>query len=153
MASIKMVNACTLQWKYKPHFSCLRIQCWDYTKCNTETDDTAARGHKTYTCATENPELGLFQTGKQNESQNTSRNIYDPFFIFILFVCWKCWCTKYAQIIVVNRSVVTSHCQSSVLINSHAKADRLNYQMLHCCLNHKPLSCKKSVGILEPEVN
>ena len=42
-----------------------RILCWDYTTRNTETDTTAARGCETYRCTTENPELGIFQTGKQ----------------------------------------------------------------------------------------
>ena len=44
---------------------CLRIQCQDYAKCNTETNTMAARGRETYACATKPPELGIFQTGKQ----------------------------------------------------------------------------------------
>ena len=134
-------------------FSCLRIQCWDYTKCNTENDDTAARGHKTYTCATENPNWAYSRLENKMNHKTRLEIFMILSFLFLTFICWKFWCTKYAQIIVVNRSVVTSHCQSSVLINSHAKADRLNYQMRHCCLNHMPLSCIKSVGILELEVN
>ena len=43
----------------------LRIQCQDYTKHNTETNTMAARGCETYTCATENTELGILWTGKQ----------------------------------------------------------------------------------------
>ena len=45
--------------------NCPKIQCRDYAKHNTETDTTAVRGHKTYTCANENPEPGIFQTGKR----------------------------------------------------------------------------------------
>ena len=45
--------------------NCPKIQCRDYAKHNTETDTTAVRGHKTYICANENPEPGVFQTGKQ----------------------------------------------------------------------------------------
>ena len=44
--------------------NCPRIQCQDYTKCNTETDTTAVRGCETYKCAPENPEQGMLQTGK-----------------------------------------------------------------------------------------
>ena len=40
-------------------------KCRDYTKCNTETETTAAKGHQTYAHATEKPELGIFWTGKQ----------------------------------------------------------------------------------------
>ena len=46
-------------------FNCPRIQCQDYTKCNTETDVTAVRGRETYKCAPENPEQDILQTGKQ----------------------------------------------------------------------------------------
>ena len=42
-----------------------RIQCQDYTKCNTKSNTMAARGCEIYTCATETPELGIFWTGKQ----------------------------------------------------------------------------------------
>ena len=42
----------------------LRIQCQDYTKCNTKSNTMAARD-LTYTCATKTPELGIFWTGKQ----------------------------------------------------------------------------------------
>ena len=42
-----------------------RIQSRADTKRNTETNTTAARGCRMYTCATENPELGIFRTGKQ----------------------------------------------------------------------------------------
>ena len=45
--------------------NCLRIQCRDYTKLNTETNTMAVRGCKTYTCATQTPELGISQAGKQ----------------------------------------------------------------------------------------
>jgi len=60
-----MVNACTLQQNQQPCFNCPTIQCQDYAKRNTVTDTMEAQGHQTYTCATENPELGIFQTGKQ----------------------------------------------------------------------------------------
>ena len=43
--------------------NCLRIQCWDYTKRNTETNTTAVRGCDIDTCTMENPELGMFRTG------------------------------------------------------------------------------------------
>ena len=42
-----------------------RIQCQECTKCNTEPKLQQPRGHETYTCATTNPELGIFWTGKQ----------------------------------------------------------------------------------------
>ena len=43
---------------------------WEFStkttqSANTKTDTAALRGCKTYTCTTENPELGIFQTGKQ----------------------------------------------------------------------------------------
>ena len=47
--------------------NCLRIQCRDYTKHNTQTEPMAVRGCGTYTCAIENPEMGMFQTGKQTK--------------------------------------------------------------------------------------
>ena len=51
----------------------------------TETDTKAARGRQTYTCATENPEMGIFQIGKQNKLQNMCRNIYDHFSLLLFF--------------------------------------------------------------------
>ena len=90
--------------------NCLRIQCWDYTKCNTETNTTAARGCDTDTCTTENPELGMFRTGTLINCKiclaismvvlKKNKNI---------LVCWKFRCTKYAQIIWVNRSECSTH--------------------------------------------
>ena len=47
------------------------IQCQDNTKRNTETDTTAARDRTTYTYATENPELGVFQKGKHERCPET----------------------------------------------------------------------------------
>ena len=46
---------------------------------------------------------------KTNKLQNMSRNIYDCLLLlcFCFFICWKCRCTKYAQIIWANRSVIT----------------------------------------------
>ena len=32
--------------------NCQRIQCWDYTKCNTQNDTMSARCGETHTCAT-----------------------------------------------------------------------------------------------------
>ena len=65
-------------------FNCLRIQCRDYTKHNTETDTTAPRGHTAYTCATENPELGILLTGKQ-----TNRKTCPEIFMIFLFACFS----------------------------------------------------------------
>ena len=64
--------------------NCPKIQCRDYAKHNTETDTTVMRGHKTYTCANENPEPGIFQTGKR--TNHMSRNIYDHFFVCVFMV-------------------------------------------------------------------
>ena len=41
-----------------------RIQCRDYTTCNTETNTMASRGCKNYAYATEKTELGIFRTEK-----------------------------------------------------------------------------------------
>ena len=54
MACRKMVNAAELSLTLNR----LRIQR------NTETNTTAAKSHETYTCATKNPEMGIFQNGK-----------------------------------------------------------------------------------------
>ena len=69
--------------------NCLRIQCPDYTKCNTKTGTRAVRGHDTYTYATENPELGLFQTGKQTNCK-TCLEVFTIIFFslnFSIFIC------------------------------------------------------------------
>ena len=58
----------------------------------------AARSCETYSCPTENPELGIFWTGKQ------VRNIYDYQFVLNKFFAYqKFQPTKYAQIVQVNR--------------------------------------------------
>ena len=64
--------------------NCLRIQCPDYTKCSTETGTRADRGHDTYTYATENPKLGLFQTGKQTNCKTCLEIFTIIFFLLIL---------------------------------------------------------------------
>ena len=56
------------------------IQCQDNTKCNTESDTTAARDCKTYTYATENPELGIFQNGKHERCPETLTSFLSDFF-------------------------------------------------------------------------
>ena len=56
-----------------------RIQCQDYTKCNTESDITAARYCNLRMCHRE-PRTGHILDWKTNEPQNMSRNIYDNFF-------------------------------------------------------------------------
>ena len=48
----------------------------------------AARGHKTYTCATENSELGIFWTGKQT-NRKTWLEIFMIFYIFFLFLVFN----------------------------------------------------------------
>ena len=63
--------------------NCLRIQCQDYTKCNTETNTMAARGHKTYTCHRK-PKTGHIPDWKTNEP-HMSRNIYDRIY-FLMFI-------------------------------------------------------------------
>ena len=55
-----MANAHTLQQKYKPRFE-LAQNSVTAQSAKAETDTTAVR----LTCATENPEQGIFQTGKQ----------------------------------------------------------------------------------------
>ena len=86
---------------------CTRIQCWDYTKHNTETDTTAVRGHQIYTCATkkERKRAGHILPWKTNDHK-TTRNIYNCIFgeIFIFLYSKQFKDTKYAQIIWVNRS-------------------------------------------------
>ena len=62
-----------------------RIQCRCYTKRNTETDTTAARGRETYAWATENQELDIFWTGKQTNCK-TSLEIFMIIFSFFVFV-------------------------------------------------------------------
>ena len=69
-------NACSLQWQYKPCLELPRIQCQDYTKHNTETNNMSARGCKTYSCH-QNPRADLILTWKTNELQNMTRNIND----------------------------------------------------------------------------
>ena len=66
--------------------NCLRIQLRDYTKCNTETDITAVRGHKTYLWATKNTTTEHISDWKTNETQNMSRSIYYLFFFFSMCV-------------------------------------------------------------------
>ena len=66
---------------------CPRIQSWDYTTHGTQTNITAGRGRKTYTCTTENPELGILQTGKQS-----AKHVWN--YIWLknvpsIFICWK----------------------------------------------------------------
>ena len=51
-------------------------------KHNTETNTTAARGCETYTCATENPELGMFCTGEQM-NHKTCPEIFIIVFVFL----------------------------------------------------------------------
>ena len=81
--------------------NCLRILCRDYAKRNAETDTTAARGCETYTCTTQNPELGIFQTGKQMNHKACVEivKIFLGSFLCVCLsnssVCWQFWCTKY----------------------------------------------------------
>ena len=56
-------------------------------KGNTETNTTAVRGHETYTCATENPELGIFWTGKQTNHKTYLKIFMTFFFFFFTFIC------------------------------------------------------------------
>ena len=56
--------------------------------CDTVTNTTAARGHKTYMCATENPELCIFYNGKQTNPK-TCLEIYDCV-VFFVFCCCSC---------------------------------------------------------------
>ena len=78
-------NSHTLQQKCKPHLYCLRIQCQDYTKCNTETNTMAARGHKTYMCHRK-PKTGHILDWKANEP-HMSWNIYDHiYFLMLIFL-------------------------------------------------------------------
>ena len=68
--------------------NCRRIQCWDYTKLNTETNTTTVRGHKPYTCDTENAELGIFRTGKQTNRKICPQIFMTIFFsLFLLYFC------------------------------------------------------------------
>ena len=60
------------------------IQCQDNTKRNTETDTTAARDRKTYTYATENPELGIFQNRKHERCPETLTIFLSDFFFCML---------------------------------------------------------------------
>ena len=50
---------------------------------DTVTNTTAARGHKTYMCATKNPELCIFYNGKQTNPK-TCLEIYDCVVCFLL---------------------------------------------------------------------
>ena len=65
--------------------SCLRIQCQDYTKCSAETDTTAARRCETYSCPTENPELGIFWTGKRTNHKTSQKYLWLSIFYFFYF--------------------------------------------------------------------
>ena len=60
LASRKMANACILQYKYKPCFelpenSVLRLHKVQYRNLHYGSERS-----QTYTCPTENPELGIF---------------------------------------------------------------------------------------------
>ena len=91
--------------------NCQRIQCWYYTKYNTETNTMVARGRKTFTCATKTPELGIFWSGKQMSCKTCPEIIMIVFFLFLvcfslcIFVCWKFRHIQYTQIVQVNRSI------------------------------------------------
>jgi len=80
-----MANAPTSQQKYNP--------------------ETTQKARKTYICATINPELGIFQTGKQRNCK-TLLEILTTIFV-PLHICerWIFKWTKYTQIIQVSRSV------------------------------------------------
>ena len=83
-----MVNACPLQQKHKPCFevpedSVPRLHKVQYKKPTVST--MAMRGCKTYTCATENPELGMFWIGKEMNCK-TCLEIGDSIY-FCIFVC------------------------------------------------------------------
>ena len=104
MTSTIIANTHTLQWKYKPHFKLPTIWCQDYAKHNTATDTTAARGHKTYTCANENPEPGIFQTGKR-KNHKTCPEIFMIIFLVCVFVDENLGIQRKILIISVNRSM------------------------------------------------
>ena len=80
-----------------------RVQCQDCTKRNREPKLQQPRGHETYTCATTNPELGIFWTGKQMNHKTCLEILmimllfFVVFLILLIFECWKCRRTKYAQ--------------------------------------------------------
>ena len=85
-------------------------------KTQFKTDTTAARGQETYTCTNKNPDLGIFQTGKQTNCK-TCLEIFMIFLLFISFnfhilysekICQNCmfknvW-KKYAKIVCLNTS-------------------------------------------------
>ena len=73
-----MANTCHLKIT-------VEIQALLCTKCNTETDITSARGHETYTCDTENPELGLRDLKTNKVKCETCLEIFQ-IIIFIIFI-------------------------------------------------------------------
>ena len=80
------------------------IQCEHKTQYRTTP--TAARDRRTYTYATENPELGIFQNRKHERCPETLMSFSVRF-----FVCRKFRHIKYTQITRVNRSGTHTHVQ------------------------------------------
>ena len=70
-----------------------RIQCQDCTKRNTEPKLQQPRGRETYTCATTNPELGIFWTGKQINHKTCLEILMIVCFLllcFLLLLIFEC---------------------------------------------------------------
>ena len=61
------------------------IQALLCTKRNTETDIMSARGHETYTCVTENPELGLQDLKTNKVKCETCLEIFQIIIFFPFF--------------------------------------------------------------------
>lgn len=91
----------------------------------TLTDTKAARGWKTYTSVTGNPELEIFQTGKQKKPCKTCQNIYDNLLLFFsFFIGSKFRHAKYAQIVQENRSAFDKPSSQS---NKHSNTTKATH--------------------------
>ena len=64
--------------------NCLRIQCHNYTKHDTETDTGCKKSQHLHMCHRK-PRNGLIPDRKPNELQNMSRNIYDCIYFVISY--------------------------------------------------------------------
>ena len=133
--------------------NCPRIRCEDYTKHNAENDTMAVQGHKTYICATKNPELGKFRNGKQTNRKTCLEILIINCFVFNfhIFVCWNCRCTKYIQILRVNRSAHYCLWTGMTSLSKPAKKRQRFCLTTACCLWRHCLTLSSQPAVVQKE--
>ena len=104
-------------------------------------------------CATQNPELGKFRTGKQTNRKTCLEILIINCFVFNfhIFVCWNCRCTKYIQILRVNRSAHYCLWTGMTSLSKPAKKRQRFCLTIACCLWRHCLTLSSQPAVVQKE--